>query len=185
MSTLKDFTLESGGALGADSYFDILGESYGITRNHYYHGKKTAKGNILITDAQLEEGWQHVLEANKTLFRRPDNYRSLLSRNWFQVKPSGEIFAVATLQDKKIVSGGTGWAVQMAIDNWKVVYLYEQNFQKWMTFNYQEDIFEDYDGTPYITSKHFAGIGTRNINIHGIRAIKELYKNTVKKIKET
>lgn len=42
---------------------------------------------------------------------------ALLRKNWQQVKHSDAIFAVSTIANDDTVNGGTGWAVQMAIDN--------------------------------------------------------------------
>lgn len=168
-----DFTNHSGGAVGADSQWDIVGREFGVTKhNHYYHGEKTPKGNTKISDEQLAKGWQHVLKANKTLRRKPDNYKSLLSRNWFQVKNSDAVFAIAPLKSMTEVEGGTGWAVQMAIDAGKPVYVFSNG--AWTKWNgYQ---FENIE-TPTLT-QDFAGIGSRTITKTGIDAIREVYKKT-------
>lgn len=42
-----------------------------------------------------------------------------------QVKNSDAVFAIGHLV-RGIVDGGTGWAVQMAIDDGKPVYVYDQ-----------------------------------------------------------
>ena len=62
-----EYTNHSGGAVGADSTWDTIGREFGVTdHRHYYHGNKRPLGNTEITNEQLEEGWQHVLQANKT-----------------------------------------------------------------------------------------------------------------------
>ena len=43
--------------------------------------------------------------------------RCPLKKNWQQVKHSDAIFAVSTIANDDTVNGGTGWAVQKAIDN--------------------------------------------------------------------
>jgi len=169
----------SGGALGSDSKWDIIGRKYGFENHiHFYHGNKTPLGNLELTDEECDEGWIHVLKANETLKRKPDNFKSLLSRNWYQVKMSDGIFAISSLvkNSKRLVSGGTGWAVQMAIDNNKYVYVFDQELNKWFQYNYAYGEFSECE-MPTLTN-NFAGIGTREINKNGENAIEEVYKKT-------
>lgn len=164
----------SGGAVGSDSYWGAIGEKYGVVSEHYYYGNKTPNGNHQITQEQFEEGKEHVLKANETLHRRPDAYMNLLSRNYAQVKNADAIFAVGHLKNG-IVDGGTGWAVQMAIDDNKPVYVYDQIRKQWFSnINGQWQVFS---GIPKLT-KNFAGIGTRELNQDGKDAIKQVYENT-------
>lgn len=164
----------SGGAVGSDSYWGAIGEKYGVVSEHYYYGNKTPNGNHQITQEQFEEGKEHVLKANETLHRRPDAYMNLLSRNYAQVKNADAIFAVGHLKNG-IVDGGTGWAVQMAIDDNKPVYIYDQVRKQWFSnINGQWQVFS---GIPKLT-KNFAGIGTRELNQDGKDAIKQVYENT-------
>jgi hypothetical protein len=174
---LINYTNHSGGALGADSEWDLTGQLFGVTNhNHYYYGKKTPKGNVLISAEQLEEGWEHVLKANITLKRYPQPYKNLLSRNWMQVKNADSVFAISSFKSDKEVNGGTGWAVQMAIDEGKPVYVFDQNKNLWFTYNYELKKFIETD-TPTLT-ENFAGIGTRELNDDGEKAIHEVYQKT-------
>lgn len=171
----------SGGAIGADSTFDSIGKSKGFNvHRHYYHGKKTPMGNLEITDRELREGWLHVLQANKTLKRKPHAYQDLLSRNWFQVKNADAIFAIGELKTTSEVNGGTGWAVQMAIDSHKTVYVFDQTivYYCWFVYDYETKKFECCEA-PVLT-ENYAGIGTRSINEKGIKAITKLYDDTLK-----
>jgi hypothetical protein len=172
----------SGGAVGADSTFDSIGKSMGFnTHIHYYHGKKTPIGNLRITDMEEREGWIHVLEANRTLKRKPYAYRDLLTRNWFQVKNSDAIFAISELKSYTEVEGGTGWAVQMGIDNHKPVYVFDQKYNRWLSYDYDEKMFVFCE--PPVLTENYAGIGTRNLNDHGKKAIAQLYDNTLKQLR--
>ena len=176
----SEYTNHSGGAVGSDSAWGKIGEKYGIKSNHYYHGTKTPYGNVEITDEELEEGWKHVQEANKVLNRKPNNYKSLLSRNWLQVKNSSEIFAIIEgFDDNKNVRGGTGWAVQMALDANKPVHVFNQKEGKWYV-NSNEGWKET--GIPKLTTD-FAGIGTRDLTPTGQQAIRDVYENTFGKPK--
>jgi hypothetical protein len=167
----------SGGAKGSDTAWDMIGRRFGFhDHRHYYHGDKTPLGNVLITEEELEEGWKHVLQANKTLRRQPHKYKSLLSRNWFQVKNANAVYAISTLsEDRTQVSGGTGWAVQMAIDNGKRVFVFDQDLERW--FEWKTSFFIECE-TPAIT-ENYAGIGTRQITRKGIEAIENVYRKTL------
>jgi len=187
-----EFVDHSGGAIGADSEFENIGREYGVIHyNHYYHGEKTPRGNVEITDEEFKEGKKHVLEANVTLNRKPDSYMDLLARNWMQVKNADAIFAISTIsRDGKTVDGGTGWAVQMAIDaNKPNVYVFDQGFRnQWYKFDYDREQFVQLTNDEYNNLKltrHFAGIGTRKINDKGKAAIRYLYENTFGTTKTT
>jgi hypothetical protein len=187
VTSSSEYTNHSGGALGSDSLWDEIGREYGVVNHmHYYYGQKTPKGNIELTKEQLEEGWQHVLKANKTLNRRPEQYKNLLSRNWYQVKNADAVFAIGTFTNdmKLTASGGTGWAVQMAIDSRKTVYLFDQDSNKWYLSEEGSTFYET--STPILTF-NFAGIGTREINEAGKQAIRDVYEKTFKQstIEET
>lgn len=173
-STNNTYINHSGGAVGSDSYWGEIGYKYGVKSNHYYHGVKTPHGNVEITQQQFEEGKQHVMKANQTLHRRPEKYLSLLSRNYQQVRNSDAIFAIGTLKNG-IVDGGTGWAVQMAIDDNKPVFVYDQVRKQWYTN--QNGKWSILNETPTLT-KNFAGIGTRQLNEFGKRAIRDVYVKT-------
>lgn len=163
----------SGGAVGSDSMWGELGAQYGIVSEHYWHGNRTKNGNHEITEDEFEEGKDHVLLANKTLHRKPYRYMNLLARNYMQVKYSDEIFGIGCFKNK-VVDGGTGWAVQMAIDDGKTVNFYDQERNVWG--RYSNGKWEQID-TPILT-KNFAGIGTRELNENGMMAIKDVIIKT-------
>lgn len=91
-----------------------------------------------------------------------------------QVQNSDAIFAVGHLKNG-IVEGSTGQTVQMAIDDNKPVYVYDQVRKQWFSnINGQWQVFS---GIPKLT-KNFAGISTRELNQDGKDAIKQVYENT-------
>ena len=167
------YTNHSGGAVGADFEWDRQGARFGVVSRHYWHGKRTPHSNVEITEEEYEEGKRHVLHANRVLHRRPERYMDLLARNWCQVKYADAVFAVSHLK-KGMVEGGTGWAVQMAIDEGKPVYHFDQEREVWFTYKNGEWVGCD---VPVLT-RNFAGIGCRKINASGIKAIGEVYRKT-------
>lgn len=91
-----------------------------------------------------------------------------------QIQNADAIFAVGHLKNG-IVDGSTGQTVQMAIDDNKPVYVYDQIRKQWFSnINGQWQVFS---GIPKLT-KNFAGIGTRELNQDGKDAIKQVYENT-------
>ena len=92
-----------------------------------------------------------------------------------QVKNSEAVFAIAKgFEANGSVSGGTGWAVQMAIDSNKPVYVFLQSTNNW--YKRVEDNWVITE-TPTLT-KNFAGIGTRELNESGKQAIRNVYNKT-------
>ena len=183
---MKTFVCHSGGAQGADYYFQEIGKNYQVvtinysykTKHHHSENKKE------LTQNEFHEGCLMVERANKTLQRfRYQRMINLLARNWFQVKNADEIFAVGSIKKQgafQFVKGGTGWAVQMAIDSNKPVYVFDQNEIRWYYWDFAQNEFLVYEGEPRISSINFAGIGTRKLNLFGIQAIENLYYNSFK-----
>lgn len=186
---LKNYTLHSGGANGGDTAWNNEGYFFGVKCKHYYYGQPTPLGNIHITKDQFNEGWEHVLKANESLNRQPGSYKDLLSRNWWIAKNATVIFAIAHVANYCTVAGGTGWAVQMAIDEGKPVFVFDELKGFWLQFSlsdnvmFQPGFFVRCD-TPILT-KDFAGIGTRELTEAGKQAIKDVYAKTIQNIADS
>ena len=163
----------SGGAVGADYEWSKQGATYGVVSRHYWYGQCTPYGNVKVSEEDFEEGQRRVLLANRVLHRRPERYMSLLARDYCQVKYAEAIFAIGQLY-RGNVKGGTGWAVQMAIDDGKPVYLFDQEQGTWLTL--KEGSWNRCE-VPVLT-QNFAGIGSRNITERGIQAIEAVYRKT-------
>lgn len=184
----SEYTNHSGGAQGADTEWEIVGNKYGVKTIAYSfvgHNQR-GKNPHVLTQEQLNEGYARCIKAAVSL-KRPwtdkQYIKNLLSRNWYQAKNADAIFAIATFVkgSKTLVDGGTGWAVQMAVDCNKPVYLFEQEENKWYDYDHVLKTFVVFHYTPTL-KKNFAGIGTREINENGKRAIKEVYEKTFGKL---
>jgi hypothetical protein len=178
----------SGGCPGADMTWETEGKPFGVKTYAYSFGNHVQEGEnqIVLSLEELKEGTEAAKKADLTLKRNFDRIvypyvKNLLSRNWFQVKNADTIFAISKkfVSYQRIVDGGTGWAVQMAIDNKKPVFVFDQKSKQWYSFNYEQGKFDPITYIPKLT-KHFAGIGTREINEDGINAIKQIYKENFK-----
>lgn len=116
---------------------------------------------------------------------------SRLIRNWSQVKYADAIFAIGTIAqsgeklfpnkpgDTRValapsVTGGTGYAVGMAINEGKPVHVFDQSKKSWFVWDGKQFVQEN---TPTLT-KNFAGIGTRQLTEVGKQAIRDVYAKT-------
>ena len=195
---LDKIVCHSGGAAGSDTYWEEIGEKYNVKTNAYSYKTKyhSTKNKVEISDSDYDEGVKEITKANKTLNRFGiHKYMNLLARNWAQVKYSDEVFAIGTIvksgsKNEKgyynkskfdVVDGGTGYAVGMAINNNKPVYVFDQIQDKWFRWSYTSLKFVEMKKEVMITSQNFAGIGTREIKPNAIKAIKDVYKKTFNK----
>lgn len=174
----NDYQLFSGGAIGSDFMWELIGKEFGVINHHHYWYKKMnphSKPEDEITEEDYQEGIDMVHKANKIIKRKNiEKYMHLLARNWSQCKYSEAIYAIGTLKNKKEINGGSFWCCMFAILSNKPVYVFEQEKEQWYFWNNNK--FE-VCVTP-ILSKNYAGIGTRQINESGINAIRNVYKKT-------
>jgi hypothetical protein len=195
----EEITCHSGGAEGSDTLWEMYALMHDMKVNAYSYKTKSHKtpNKVEIDKDDYEEGVEKIKKANKILSRKNiDKHMNLLARNWAQVKYSTEIFAIGHIvksgdKSKKgylvtakspSVDGGTGYAVQMAINAGKTVYVFDQDLESWFKWSYILDDFMKMNGTPTIQEKNFAGIGTREINKAGERAIEEVFKKSFTKL---
>ena len=192
---LNKVTCHSGGAIGSDTVWEEVGEEFGVkTKAYSYRTKSHVSPNkVEISDQDYEQGVVEITKANKTLGRFGiHKYMSLLARNWAQVKYSKQVFAIGSIikageksakgyknnSKSDVVDGGTGYAVMMAINQENDVYVFDQTKDKWFRWSYNALRFMETKEVPSITEQNFAGIGTREIQANGIKAIKDVYEKT-------
>jgi hypothetical protein len=198
-------TLHTGGAIGSDIYFELLALKAGYNVKAYsFEGHTTDSSNrVILTQEELGEAGEKVAYAAQYLGRKVplDNpyVYNLLRRNWFQVKNSEIMYAVADFDDvmwdgkfrwkdggtklQVRVPGGTGWAVAMALLENKIVCLFDQRVPRWYKcWQIKDKLVPYYElfAIPYAKDlpkfpECFAGIGTRNLNGNGEQAIKTLF----------
>ena len=184
-------TLNSGGAEGADRLFGELAHKAGHIVRHYSfggHDTKCFSGIVILSDEQCREADPFLIQANKTLKRTfpsgSDYVNFLLRRNYWQIKDTKAVFAVAPLERTKrpsyyntVVKGGTAWAVQMAIDmKINPIFLFDLNTNKWHKWHESSWISE---GDFIIKPRFFnvyTGIGSRRLTTKGHLAIYGLYQ---------
>ena len=183
----RHYTLFSGGANGSDMYWQNLGAKYGVRVKAFSfqaHGKRNT-ARVVLNNEQLKQADVFLHKANKTLKRHFPTSKSFVNnlrrRNWYQVKDTNGVFAVGRLSaSRSTVEGGTGWAVQMAVDSKKPVYVFDTVKSSWQRYEYSNKKFISCKA-PKLTL-NFTGIGTRALPENGKAAIEQIFEGTFGKI---
>lgn len=167
----QDYTMNSGGAYGGDTYWDVIGRQFGLTKINHFRPADNQRLSKTLMDRNVKpfsithEQSNYAREQIKQLTGRDLPYDiggELLARNFYQVDKSDGVFAIANItSSQKAVQGGTNMAVQVGIKQGKPVHVYDLNTESWYQYNQSTGRFEVED-TPVLT-KSFAGVGTRNI----------------------
>lgn len=185
IQSMEEIINHSGGAIGSDSYWDSIGRKFGVKNHvHYYpKGNKNFRGNKPLRKNELLLADQYLNRVNEILKRRfpaeNEYVNNLLRRNYYQVKNADMVVAVGTINNDR-VEGGTGWAVHMAPLLNKRAFVFDQIKNEW--YKLSKGGFRRCD-VPELT-RNFAGIGTREINAFGKKAIYNVYSKTKQKIIE-
>jgi hypothetical protein len=194
---LNNIVCHSGGAVGSDTEWEIIGQEFGVKTKAYSYKtpKHESLNKVEISEEDYKEGVEEINKANKWLNRYGiHKYMNLLARNWSQVKYSDEVIAIGYIVKKgeknpkgyynkgkyDMVDGGTGYACQMAINHQRPVYVFDQIRDKWFRWSYSSLCYMECK-CPKITHQNFAGIGTREIKPNGIQAIRDVFDKTFSK----
>ena len=188
--TKNDFFNYSGGAPGADMFWDSAGRFYGFN-NHQHFTPEHFKKAPLALQRTIEIAVEQAADALK----RPKRFNGmdLVKRNWFQQHNAQAIFAISRIilpgdysdnhenkTGRQIVSGGTGWTVEMARQNAKPIFVFDMLVKAWCEWDYKANIFRHCE-IPALTL-NYAGIGSRRLTLPGREAIHNVYKQTIKHI---
>lgn len=167
----QDYTMNSGGAYGGDTYWDVIGRQFGLTNINHFRPADNQRLSKTLRDRNVKpfsithEQSNYAREQIKQLTGMELPYDvggELLARNFYQVDKSDGVFAIANItSSQRAVEGGTNMAVQVGIKQVKPVHVYDLNTESWYQYNQSTGRFEVED-TPVLT-KSFAGVGTRNI----------------------
>lgn len=182
----------SGGCSGADMEWDRIGRELGFLNHTHFRPADLKK-----MDSQLRERLEEDLRKAAIALGRPTGGfpgKDLVRRNWLIMHPVEAVFAISRIvkpenEDKgfvnktgrEIVSGGTAWACEMAIQKNKPVHVFDMNRNAWYVWDENLYIPEE---TPVLTSL-YAGIGSRNLTKEGVRAIRDVYEKTIKENEQT
>ena len=115
----------------------------------------------------------HLHQAAQKLGKRmPTHFYTLqlLQRNYQIAKKAHTLYAFGILKkDSKRVKGGTGWTVQLALDQGKQVYLFGIPSQSW----YRSDHYYQVDGesTTLVAGSQFLPWGPKGPTLHQSSAV--------------
>jgi hypothetical protein len=173
--------LFSGGAAGAEAAFGACAEAHGVEEvNFTFEGHKIARhrGVRVLNHEELQAGDVSLEYVSRLMHRRftdSPTIRKVLQTLWYQVNNGQEIYVVGTILEDGTVRGGTGWGAEFAKLCNKPLHVFDQDKDRWFTWN--EDDWEPYGASegPVITHPHFTGTGTRTLQANGARAIGQLF----------
>lgn len=184
---MSDYINHSGGCKGADLEWDRIGREMGFTFHKHYR-----PSDLKNLDAETRESLEYDVSRAAIALGRPTSEfpgKDLVRRNWFQATNASAIFAISRIIEpgetdkgfvnktgKRIVSGGTAWACEMAHQQGKEVYVFDMNNNRWVKRDKDSYFVCD---TPVLT-KAYAGIGSRFITEQGLQAIRDVYTKTLK-----
>ena len=183
MAVIKSFI--SGGAIGADSLFGVIGEERNISVYHMsfpLHNCVGVGNRVILSSAKLELRKSDLDKVRKLLGKKPSRnpyVENLMLRNMFQIKSvngnlSDLVIAVAKIKRTgdswKFVEGGTGYAVCYAMLNRVPVIVLDPTDNRFYYYNYEEKTFmllgnkHINSAVPYKDNLVITGIGSRDIN---------------------
>lgn len=175
------YTLLSGGAEGAESYFGECAEKWGLMElNFSFEGRSTkrTRGLVRLTAEELAEGAVRPVYIESHMHRsypKTPFFQKVLQSIWHQVNTAQQVFVVGAILEDKTVKGGTGWAAELGRVLHKPVFVFDQERKGWFTWD-GSDWAAAKD--PVIESRRFTGTGTRFLSESGRAAIDALYERS-------
>ena len=147
----EEFTIITGGALGADSLAEECAKEWGMNVELKLcpHHHRVSEAQPSLTRSQLSRVADKVSIAGYRLGRQPTKnpfVRDLLARNWYIVHDACVLYAHGRFEDDSFttVEGGTGWTVQMCVDHnreypdlWKPLFVYDEGRMEWYELEVQ------------------------------------------------
>ena len=159
----------TGGAKGTDELAEQMAKQFGmqvevlVPPNHpraQYVSPSTIEVLVLANP--------HLHQAAHKLCRRvPSHFYTLqlLQRNYQIAKKAHTIYAFGILEkDAMRVKGGTGWTVQLALDQGKEVYLFDIPSQTW--YRSEHHYYVNNDSATLVTGSKFLPWGPKPPTLH-------------------
>ena len=176
---------------GGDSIFKEVADELGIKTIGYspqHMNRLTAEQKQEIENAYQ----QTAKDLGRTILASNTIAGQLVRRDYLQAKAGDSIFAIGNIvypgqRNSKgyivkskgpSVDGGTGYAVQMAINMGKPIHIFVPSERQWYSYDYtKKDFVKEFP--PKLTPK-FTGIGTRDVSGNEIikNFIRQIFINT-------
>lgn len=166
-----------GGADGAEAAFGAAASAAGHEeRTLTWPGRVPARavGLVVLDEATLDATGTAVEEAERILDRRFRDSRALqrvLRLQACLAEAADDLLAVGDLQDDGTMSGGTGWAVEVAKRRRRRLWVFDQRSSRWMRWN--GEAWEL--GEPALVGPVVAGTGTRHLTPEGAAAVAAVF----------
>lgn len=181
MITKDNAILFSGGATGAEAYFGMTAEKYGIDEVNFSfegHEIERTRGIRILNHEEMKQGDFSLTYASNLMNRKyPETplFRKILQSIFYQINNSQEIFVIGKIQEDNTVKGGTGWGAEFAKICNKTLFVFDQDQNNWFKWNGKDWISTS---NPVITQPHFCGTGTRILKSQGKKAIDGLFERS-------
>jgi hypothetical protein len=179
----EQMTLYSGASKGAESDFGMWAEAYGIQEINFTfptHPNVRARGLYELTDEEMLRGDVSLAYVSRLLSRnyigKGETFRRVLQTIFHIVSHSREVFVIGEIQEDMTVRGGTGWGAEFAKLNNKRLHVFDQVQDAWFLWagkNWERE------ERAIVREAHFAGLGTRNLQPNGSKAIEALFRDTM------
>lgn len=191
-TVLSGYINHSGGAYGGDTFWDIIGREFGVTKHKHYREASNASlsAQLRKLGVQAEVLTKEQMDNARAEVKRilgeeyPDTIEGNLKvRNYYQVANADAVFAIAEIKPMTSphVFGGTNVAVQLGIKLGKPVYVFDLDTKKWYTQD-KEFLSTGFDKTKHewnyngwmeieapTLTKNFAGVGSRDIESYNVK----------------
>ena len=164
----------TGGAKGTDEFVEQMAKQFCmqvevlVPPNHPRAHFITPSTVELLTLAN-----PHLHQAAQKLGKRmPTHFYTLqlLQRNYQIAKKAHTLYAFGILEkDGKRVKGGTGWTVQLAMDQGKPVYLFDIPSQSWYRSDHYYQV--DDQATTLVAGSQFVPWGPKGPTLHQSSAV--------------
>ena len=125
---------------------------------------------------------QKVIEDTKVNVSKFTPYQmNLMKRDWSKVKYSEALYVVDNLSAnlktiKSKIARSPKWAVHMAINEKKPIYVFDNKLKSWFEYNYSKGRFTDIKGTPKLVD-NFAALGkVEGLKPEDFKAVNTLFK---------
>lgn len=180
----RDCVIYSGGAPGAEAFFGLVAEQFGVQEVNYTfdgHQIERKRGIRALTTEELALKDVSLAYVSKLMHReytRAPIFRRVLQSICWQVSSGDEIYVIGDIQPDGTVKGGTGWGAEFAKICNKPLYVFDQTQNAWFSWLESEWIPA---GKPVITATHFTGTGTRFLHENGRTAIEELFDRSIRR----
>jgi len=179
MPVKENCILYSGGLKGAESAFGEAAEKWSVKEvNFCYNGQKInrEKNLVVLSDEELRRGDISMELVSKMMHRtyyETEKIRKVLQTIFHMVNKGHQVFVSGKIQEDNNVTGGTGWAVELAKLFNRPLSVFDQEKDGW--YSWKQGVWVQ--DTPNIEHETFVGSGTRNLSENGRKAIDKLFED--------